>query len=1400
VSKKKNKKGIVIGASGVFLLMLILVIYLWWSPGGVLTRMVERWLQAELGSDVEFSLGKAKIQLISNNITLENISFYQTEDQSQPEPWLIESIEVKDISLWRFLRTREMDIDKILITNPSFKINWKPSSPGSAQNIPKALGNLFARGKINYTEIQNIDLKILGQNDQGFFAQSSQMDLRLWQLQLLRNDESGEFSVSLDDFALVITDYELLLPDNLHLLKASHAEINTLFGEIKANNVSLIAIDSLRREDKLLFDFRFPEIRLRSDIMANFEQNDLKIDTLIVTNPSLRLISDLSFSLASKEIENPNPYDLINGLFSSLNIEWLQIVEGNLNISKYWNELEGRINARRVNIELNDFLVDSLSYLDPLRIALSNSIEGSMADLSLELNDSIHVLTSSELILSSRDNIFRGTNIEIKPNDISDAQLMAQGSAFFKIYVPELDLSGARLDEMYHGKFFESQKLQINKPRIFLNFAQSNREEEVNSQDIDLYSLISEFFQFVKIEELNINEGRLVVTNQKEVGRDTLSIGNIAFKLYGFEIDSSTSQRTMDKLFYARDLSMDIQNYQLKLADGIHQLRAAGLSLNTIDSTIAIKNVRLSPISRSRASDRNIITYFDLSFPELNLKGASIKDAFYKENVSIRLVEATNPVFNTETINRRLVDKDEEDRNPISSLEGLEEIIEQYINRLYIGEVAISQGQWNSSLSRANELNWAINTKLDAAIFDLSFAPKAGPKAEFDASNTTFQLRDFDLTLPDNLHKVHAKLVDFDWLTGKLKVAGLNIDPSGKVKDKTTLQVSADSLILDNYSPSKQTLFISATGPLSLYNPDVEIVIAETDTVDSKTAVIANVLGPTIQVNGGLIQNGEFRLLQKKGQEALPLLSTKFEWVGDTVNVLGEEKDYTLKVIQNTLFTQLRDLTFFGEDASKHHLTMELLNYRKTGNRLEARNLKYTPIDSLSHPDLRLHLEGLILGDFDPVMLYTKKEMRAGLVEFYKPEAWVVPSLQNTKELKLELPAGLNALDLQIINLEEGKLHTINSANNIWDTLTIAGLQGQTRGFLIDNQQSGNIYGQELKLTLEGISINLPDSLHRVTTGPVTFDTENNSMTVDSFSFEPILDRDAYLEKLGYSIDYFHVNTGKINFEGIDVKAFLDKKDMLADKVDVYDLIIDDFRDRNYVEREDMQPPMPMRALMNLENAIMIKELQVHNGKIRYSELAKDGQLPGVLSFDKVNASISNITNQLTANGDTLLTELTATAELMNAGNMQIYFSTHIPDTVNHRFRLAGRVFPMPLEAFNDILKPVTFVEVRSGELRQMEFAFDADMNSAMGKMRLDYHKLRVAVYNADTQDMDRERVFMSFMANTFVIKNRSSRRLGKVKEQDIIFERDPERSMFNYWWKSILSGIKPSLGLPNNN
>ena len=58
---------------------------------------------------------------------------------------------------------------------------------------------------------------------------------------------------------------------------------------------------------------------------------------------------------------------------------------------------------------------------------------------------------------------------------------------------------------------------------------------------------------------------------------------------------------------------------------------------------------------------------------------------------------------------------------------------------------------------------------------------------------------------------------------------------------------------------------------------------------------------------------------------------------------------------------------------------------------------------------------------------------------------------------------------------------------------------------------------------------------------------------------------------------------------------------------------------------------------------------------------------------------------------------------------------------------------------------------------------------------------------------------FASFLANTFVINNKSPN--GKnLRVGEIYFERDKQKSIFNFLWKSLLSGIKPSLGINEKN
>ncbi|MEI8225540.1 MAG: hypothetical protein WCG82_06395, partial [Bacteroidota bacterium] len=89
---------------------------------------------------------------------------------------------------------------------------------------------------------------------------------------------------------------------------------------------------------------------------------------------------------------------------------------------------------------------------------------------------------------------------------------------------------------------------------------------------------------------------------------------------------------------------------------------------------------------------------------------------------------------------------------------------------------------------------------------------------------------------------------------------------------------------------------------------------------------------------------------------------------------------------------------------------------------------------------------------------------------------------------------------------------------------------------------------------------------------------------------------------------------------------------------------------------------------------------------------------------------------------------------------------------------------------------------------------FTANNDKATGKMTMLYHGLDIAVKSKRTDDTTafRER-FISLIANIKVLD--SNPMPGKDVRVGIIdYERDPERFLFNYCFKSIMSGIKSSL------
>src|SRR4030042_1249750 len=112
----------------------------------------------------------------------------------------------------------------------------------------------------------------------------------------------------------------------------------------------------------------------------------------------------------------------------------------------------------------------------------------------------------------------------------------------------------------------------------------------------------------------------------------------------------------------------------------------------------------------------------------------------------------------------------------------------------------------------------------------------------------------------------------------------------------------------------------------------------------------------------------------------------------------------------------------------------------------------------------------------------------------------------------------------------------------------------------------------------------------------------------------------------------------------------------------------------------------------------------------------------------------------------------------------------------------------------NAILEKNAFIYATSGKIDAMNFSFTANNSRATGKMTLLYHGLDIAVKNKQTDDTTafRER-FISFIANRQVLDSNPIPG-EEVREGIIDYERDPERFLFSYCFKSILSGIKSSL------
>jgi len=316
-----------------------------------------------------------------------------------------------------------------------------------------------------------------------------------------------------------------------------------------------------------------------------------------------------------------------------------------------------------------------------------------------------------------------------------------------------------------------------------------------------------------------------------------------------------------------------------------------------------------------------------------------------------------------------------------------------------------------------------------------------------------------------------------------------------------------------------------------------------------------------------------------------------------------------------------------------------------------------------------------------------------------------------------------------------------------------------------------------------------PDSMYTIATTGINYSGTSNTLSIDSFSIRPNYKVNEFTARHQFQSDRFEVGLSAVHFYHFPIAGYLKSKRLVSSYIEIGKMNVNAFRDKRKAFRHVNKPAF-QDAIYNYPGIIDIDSIGILSGNITYTEHVEKANEPGFINFRQLNARIYKITNDPIFKTEKGYLELKAEALLMGKGKMTTLLKARLFDAHN-TFTVNGTLSGMEISEMNPMLEKNAFIFATSGKIDAMNFGFTANNTKATGHLNLLYHGLKLAVKNKQTDDTTalKERI-ESLIANTIIPDSNPMPGEG-VRPGVIDNQRDPERFLFNYCFKSILTGIK---------
>lgn len=225
---------------------------------------------------------------------------------------------------------------------------------------------------------------------------------------------------------------------------------------------------------------------------------------------------------------------------------------------------------------------------------------------------------------------------------------------------------------------------------------------------------------------------------------------------------------------------------------------------------------------------------------------------------------------------------------------------------------------------------------------------------------------------------------------------------------------------------------------------------------------------------------------------------------------------------------------------------------------------------------------------------------------------------------------------------------------------------------------------------------------------------------------------------------------------------------------------------RNKLPADDLtKKHLYNKLLRDLDFELQVDTLKIKNSLVVYEEEKSFDKGSGKIVFDRFNLTATNICSGFNRKkADDLKIKIQCLFQ--GTSPLDVDWSLNILDKTDG-FSIMGTVRNFNVEKIDSFLKPYMNASAQ-GILDRVHFKFKGNDLRDSGQFAIQYDNLKVKIYQKD--DRSKVNKLLTGVGN-LLVKNDSK---GEVKSTDVALERIPEKSFYNFLWRSVAEGLKKTL------